>query len=146
MPDANQTYREITYSVVAQLAEGEVKPRVFFEDFPNRVLYVRDTPAGGGGWQDVFLADTTNPNSPVVYLANRGRMLLDRDEADRRTGARGRHPAHAKPDAPARLQRRPGSAQQVLSLDPETVFPRSGPAEGRSRDDDCRAAGAHRGH
>ena len=79
VPDANQTSREITYRIVAQRAEGEVKPRVFFEDFPNQVLYVRDTPADGPGWLDVFLADTTSPGNPVIYLAERGRMLLDRE-------------------------------------------------------------------
>ena len=29
-------------------AEGEVRPRVFFEDFPNIVLYVREVPHDGG--------------------------------------------------------------------------------------------------
>ena len=35
---------------------------VFFEEFPNRVLYVRDLPPGGG-WRDVFLADSTQAGS-----------------------------------------------------------------------------------
>ena len=61
VPAANQTFREIVYGVVSARAENEIKPRVFFEDFPNRVLYVGDTPPGGGGWRDVFLADTTEP-------------------------------------------------------------------------------------
>src|SRR5919197_2886531 len=38
VPNANQTFREITYRIVAARAEGEVRPRVFFEDFPNVVL------------------------------------------------------------------------------------------------------------
>src|SRR6266545_6497545 len=57
-PDANQTFREITFNVVASKAESDIKPRVFFQDFPNRVLYVRDTPPGAG-WKDVFVADST---------------------------------------------------------------------------------------
>src|SRR6185503_4557962 len=44
LPSANQTFREITYNVVAALAEGEVKPRVFFDTFPELQLYVRDVP------------------------------------------------------------------------------------------------------
>jgi lipopolysaccharide export LptBFGC system permease protein LptF len=51
IPDANQRFREITYGIVATRAEHDVKPRVFFEDFPSRVLYVRDVP-GAGGWRD----------------------------------------------------------------------------------------------
>src|SRR5688572_24098585 len=50
VPDANQQYREITFAIVAERAEGEVRPRVFFEDFPDLVLYVREIPASGGGW------------------------------------------------------------------------------------------------
>src|SRR6185503_15524759 len=54
-PDANQTFRQITFNVVASRAENDIKPRVFFQEFPNRVLYVRDTPPGI--WKEVFLAD-----------------------------------------------------------------------------------------
>src|SRR5689334_2605545 len=32
LPDANQAFREIAYNVLAQRAEGEVKPRVFFDE------------------------------------------------------------------------------------------------------------------
>ena len=42
VPDANQRFREITFGIVAERAEGEVRPRVFFEDFPDVVLYVRE--------------------------------------------------------------------------------------------------------
>jgi len=129
VPDANQTYREITYRIVAQRAEGEVKPRVFFEDFPNRVIYVRDTPESGRGWLDVFMADTTNPNNPVVFLANRGRMLLDREartvELVLEDGTQ--HTSNADDPSSYSVGR---FTQQVLSLDPETVFPRNGPQKG----------------
>lgn len=80
VPDASQTYRELIYQIASQRAEGEVKPRVFFEEFPNRVLYVRDVPSDGSkGWLDVFMADTTTPENPTIYLAERGRMVLDRE-------------------------------------------------------------------
>ena len=60
IPDANQTFREITLRVVADRAEGQVRPREFFADFPDTVLYVREVPPDGG-WKDVFAADTTQP-------------------------------------------------------------------------------------
>src|ERR671936_737188 len=59
LPNANQRFREITFNVVASQAEGDVKPRVFYDAFPNQVLYVRDIPQSGG-WRDVFLADSTH--------------------------------------------------------------------------------------
>ena len=42
LPDANQTFREITFEVIASGAQSDIKPRVFFQNFPNRVIYVRD--------------------------------------------------------------------------------------------------------
>src|SRR5262245_49768673 len=77
LPDANQTFREITFGVVADRIETNVKPRVFFEDFPNRVIYVRDLPASGG-WRDVFLADATRADQTTVYFAREGRIVVDR--------------------------------------------------------------------
>ncbi len=47
VPDSNQRFREIAFNVVAQRAEYKVRSRVFFDDFPNLVLYVRDVPAVG---------------------------------------------------------------------------------------------------
>ena len=44
---------------MATRVESNVKPRVFFQDFPNKVIYVRDLPPEGG-WRDVFLADTSH--------------------------------------------------------------------------------------
>src|SRR5512132_1636319 len=38
IPDANQRFREITYDIVAAKVENDVRPRVFFASFPNRVL------------------------------------------------------------------------------------------------------------
>ena len=63
IPDANQTFREITLRIVADRAEGQVRPREFFADFPDTVLYVREIPRDGG-WKDVFAADTRNPTQP----------------------------------------------------------------------------------
>ena len=57
--------------MVASRADSDIKPRVFFQNFPNRVLYVRDIQPGGG-WRDVFLADDTQPDQTTVYLAQRG--------------------------------------------------------------------------
>src|SRR5262249_44036906 len=55
VPDANQTFREITFNVIATQAEGEVKPRVFYDELPNIVLYVGEIPQTGG-WHGDFNA------------------------------------------------------------------------------------------
>jgi lipopolysaccharide export system permease protein len=81
LPNANQTYREITINVIAAWAETDIKPRVFFTNFPNRVIYVRDIEADRQ-WKDIFLADTTQNGQT---------------EANRAAGTRGRPASHDIP-------------------------------------------------
>jgi len=77
IPDANQTFRQITYDVISQQVENDVRPQVFYTNFPNLVLYTRDVVPGGGGWKDVLVADTRKPTTDL-YMARRGRLILDR--------------------------------------------------------------------
>ena len=79
LPNANQKFREIAFNVVTERLESSVKPRVFFEDFPQRVIYARDLPPGGG-WRDVFVADMTRAGYTTVYFAREGRILIDRQK------------------------------------------------------------------
>jgi LPS export ABC transporter permease LptF/LPS export ABC transporter permease LptG len=78
LPDSNQTFREIAYGVVATRVESNVRPGIFFEDFPDLVIYVRELPQGGG-WRDVFIADNRDGGKTTVYFAREGRIVLDRD-------------------------------------------------------------------
>lgn len=128
IPSANQAFREMTVRIVQDRAESQVRPRVFFEDFPNVVLYVASV-APGGGWKDVLAADTRNPATPVIYLARGGRMLVDR-------GARTiqllledgtRHVTRADDPTAYEVAR---FKSTLMQLDPGTVFPQKGPAPG----------------
>ena len=127
LPNANQSYREIVYVLLATRVENNVKPRIFYEDFPNKVIYVRDIPATGG-WQDVFLADTSRPGETTVYFAKEGRIRLD--QANRIVQLELReatsYTSHIeKPD-----DYEANAFDSILiSLDPETVFKRP-PAKG----------------
>jgi LPS export ABC transporter permease LptG/LPS export ABC transporter permease LptF len=78
-PDANQMWREITFGHLAEKTAADIKPRVFFEQFPDLVLFIGDT-APGGAWSQVLLADTKDPARPVVTLADSGRLDVNRDE------------------------------------------------------------------
>jgi lipopolysaccharide export system permease protein len=126
VPDANQSFREITFGVVAARAEGEVRPRIFFEDFPDVVLYVREIPAGGG-WTDVFMADSRPGQPPAVYLARHGRVVIDRVQRTLdmvlEDGARHVADGGGKYEV-FRFDR------LLLRLNPDTVFPREGPPLG----------------
>ena len=79
IPDANQTFREITFSVVSQRVETEIRPRVFYEDFPGWVLYALEEPdPGKAGWKKVMVADIGQAGETKVYFAERGRLVVDR--------------------------------------------------------------------
>jgi LPS export ABC transporter permease LptG/LPS export ABC transporter permease LptF len=127
VPDANQRYREITFGIIAERAEGEVRPRIFFEDFPDVVLYVREIPASGGGWRDVFMVDNRPGQPPATYLARQGHVVIDRArrtlEMVLQDGSR--HTA----DNAGRYEVFQFD-ELLLRLNPETVFPREGPPLG----------------
>ncbi|MGE0043004.1 MAG: LPS export ABC transporter permease LptF [Vicinamibacterales bacterium] len=129
IPDANQSFRETTLRIVQDRAEQEVRPRVFFEDFPNIVLYVGEVAAGGAGWEDVVAADTRIPNQPVLYVARRGRMVVDREAKTIHMALQdgARHTTRLD-DASAYEVLRFDS--MIVTLDPTSVFPREGPARG----------------
>ena len=129
LPDANQAFREITFRKLASRAEGEVKARVFDEYFPNVVLYVREVSASGGGWSDVFLADSRESLHPDVYVAERGQVVLDQET--RRvdivlTNGSGHYVDPLQPDT----YEVHDFERTIIGLDPDTVFPRTGPQRG----------------
>ncbi len=123
IPNANQRFREITFELISKKFENDVRPRVFFEDFPGWVLYVRDEPETGGGWRDVLVADTRKSTATEVYLAHGGRVALDRDartvDLVLTDGSRYTVSAGGETDI-YRFER-----QLILSLDPNSVFPRA---------------------
>jgi LPS export ABC transporter permease LptG/LPS export ABC transporter permease LptF len=59
-------------SLKSSQASFEVQPRVFYEEFKDRVLYIQDvSPAAGASlWHHVFLADLTEPADPHITTAD----------------------------------------------------------------------------
>ena len=123
IPDANQTFREITFSVVSQRVETEIQPRVFYQDFPGWVLYAREEPdPGQPGWKKVMVANTGQSDDTTLYFAERGRLVVDR--AKRTVDlvlVNGNIYRTGKPGA-TDTTRFP--SELVLTLNPEAVFPK----------------------
>jgi LPS export ABC transporter permease LptG len=126
VPNANQTFQDVVFNIVASRAEGEVRPRVFYDDFPDLTVYVRDVPPTGG-WTNVFMADNRAGQTPAVYLAQQGRVIIDREqktvEMVLEKGSRHTADAAGKYEV-FRFDR------LLLRVNPETVFPKSGPLTG----------------
>jgi len=124
IPDANQTFRQLTYDVVSQQVENDVRPQVFFVNFPGWVIYVRDIPKAGGGWKDVMIADTTKPDSTVLYMASRGRLLLNRDKQTVELYLEdGTRYSNRTPDGKD-IETYRFQKELIIKLDPQSVFPR----------------------
>ena len=128
LPAANQAFREITFKLLMSRGESKIKPRVFYSGFPNLVIYVREvTP--GVGWTDVMVAESSQPADHKLYLAKKGRLLID--EAKRSVALvlengtqHGVNPREPEKYVFATFD------QTMLVIDPETVFPREGPLKG----------------
>lgn len=78
VPDANQRFREVTYQLIRQLGENDIRPGVFFEGFPGKVIRIQEN-RPGGGWTGVMLADTSQPGRPAITMAAQGFLDVDQD-------------------------------------------------------------------
>jgi LPS export ABC transporter permease LptF/LPS export ABC transporter permease LptG len=60
-------------------ASFEVQPRVFYEGFPQLILYVEDVQAAQGAaiWKGVFIADVSTPAAPRITLADQGILVSE---------------------------------------------------------------------
>jgi len=92
------------------------------------VLYVREIP-DSGGWRGVFMSDNRPGQTPAVYVAERGQVHLDRQArtVEMVLEAGSRHTADATGAYEVfRFER------LVLTVDPESIFPRRGPSKGEN--------------
>ena len=126
VPRSNQAFREILVQVMASRAEGEVRPRAFFDQFSNLVLYVEDVPLSGRGWNGVFLSDRRG-SQPAIYVARYGRVAINRKQQT----------VEMLLENGARHTTTPSGNYEifqfdrlVISLDPSLYFPRTGPPKG----------------
>ena len=78
-PRANQAILDLQQTLETSQASYEIQPRVFYEDFRNRVLYVQNVKAGTGAsnWDRVFMADVTDPTTPLVTTATSATVVSD---------------------------------------------------------------------
>ena len=91
LPWGNQSFRELDFKILSgRIISGEVKPRVFNEDFPGKVLYISEVDEKTGLWKRVFIFDQGHPGESQVILAKEGipifekrkrRLILELSEA-----------------------------------------------------------------
>ncbi len=78
-PRANQAILDLEQALETSQASYEIQPRVFYEDFRNFVLYVKEVRAGTGAanWRQVFMANVTDPNAARITTAASATVVND---------------------------------------------------------------------
>lgn len=73
VPRGNYSFALFMYKIITTNATSEMKPRVFHNRFPGKVIYVQDIPSQDGNlWKGVFIYDETTPEKPRLILAREG--------------------------------------------------------------------------
>ncbi|HSO21503.1 MAG TPA: LptF/LptG family permease [Chondromyces sp.] len=77
IPQSSRNLRELKVRLFTEARNlGRLEPKVFHEEIPNVLLYLRDIDPASGDWRDILLFDTTDPQEERLTLARRGRMVL----------------------------------------------------------------------
>lgn len=75
LPAGNVAYQELRADILSSSSlDRMVKPRVFFDQFNDRVIYVNDVNPEDGTLLGVFMSDTTASDRQSIVVAERGRL------------------------------------------------------------------------
>ena len=74
-PAALRSMERSEASLAASQASYEIQPRVFIEQFPHLLLYLKDVASASTRWQGVFIVDRSQKDEVKVTLAESGRLV-----------------------------------------------------------------------
>lgn len=80
LPRGNTKLAALTTEILTSSIEKELKPRIFYDDYENLMIYVNDVDRQTGAWKGVFIADSraedpaggTTPQDAVNSSSNSG--------------------------------------------------------------------------
>ena len=80
-PRANQEILKMQQALATSQASYEIQPRVF-KEFRNSVLYVQNVRSGAGAsnWDQIFMADVTDPAAPKIITAQSATVADDSNQ------------------------------------------------------------------
>jgi len=81
LPRGNTAHVRLSAAILTRTLGAQFEPRIFYNEFPGKILYVADTDARGEDWRGVFLGDSiVGPEEPAdVWIADRGSLELSAD-------------------------------------------------------------------
>lgn len=82
IPESNRSLREMRVSIFANAKNiGRIEAGIFYEEFPNLLLYVREVADRGSRWRGVMIFDTTDPVEQRLTLARHGGIVTTGESA-----------------------------------------------------------------
>jgi len=78
LPWGNSALQELRLEIMTQTVSQQVEPRVFYEEWEGKVVYVFEVPPGSKRWKGVFLAEAipASQNNQIT-IADWGEVLVD---------------------------------------------------------------------
>jgi LPS export ABC transporter permease LptG len=67
LPRANAEFMRMRLELATSGAQKEIRPRVFYDEFENVIVYVNDIDPRTGEWRGVFVADTRTEDTATRY-------------------------------------------------------------------------------
>ncbi|HVS33214.1 MAG TPA: LPS export ABC transporter permease LptG [Thermoanaerobaculia bacterium] len=64
MPKGNRALQDVRAELLTSSAEKDIKPRLFYDEYPNLMIYVNDVDPESGEWRGVFVSDSRSATSP----------------------------------------------------------------------------------
>jgi len=77
LPQGNRAVSRLYLDILTRTVAQQVEPRVFYNEWQGKVLYVFETAGRGEDWKGVFLADAVPSERQEVIVARRGRLLVE---------------------------------------------------------------------
>ncbi|HKR62238.1 MAG TPA: LPS export ABC transporter permease LptG, partial [Thermoanaerobaculia bacterium] len=92
MPRGNQLFVALRAELTTSTAEKAVKPRVFYDQYDDLMIYVNDVDPATGRWKGVFVADSRSDKKDPVQASEMAQHVAPpQDEDKEQVGALTQH-------------------------------------------------------
>jgi len=91
MPRGNQQFVALRAEIMTSSAEKAIKPRIFYDQYPNLMIYVNDVDPATGQWKGVFVADSRADESRDIVQPQPSSMSAPPSQEDASVAALAQH-------------------------------------------------------
>ncbi len=77
LPQGNRAVSRLYLDILTRTVAQQIEPRVFYNEWQGKVLYIFEASARNEDWKGVFLADAVPSERQEVIVARRGKLLVE---------------------------------------------------------------------